>query len=130
MIKQHPTANNPFQYQSVKSHDKNTLLLPLLHTFNGLFSRTIWVSRHQKGKTILDSNQARDGGVLGWQWHQLDHMQTICTCSRQITTSTPHHSIFTDRMLFPMPNQLCQSIESNTRQNNTSLISITTRRRV
>jgi len=24
-------------------------------------------------------NEARDDGVLGWQWHQLDHMQTICT---------------------------------------------------
>ena len=20
-----------------------------------------------------------DDGVLGWQWHQLDHMETICT---------------------------------------------------
>ena len=34
---------------------------------------------YQKGKTSLDLNEARDGGVLGWQWHQLDHMQTICT---------------------------------------------------
>jgi len=24
-------------------------------------------------------NQSRDNGVLGWQWHQLDNMQTICT---------------------------------------------------
>jgi len=29
------------------------LLLPL-HPINGLFSRTTWVSRHQKGKTNLD----------------------------------------------------------------------------
>jgi len=50
----------------------------LLHPFNGLFSRTAWVSRYQKGKTSLDSNEARDDGFLGWQWHQLDHMQTIC----------------------------------------------------
>jgi len=28
---------------------------------------------------------------FGMQWHQQDHMQTIC---RQITTPTPHHSIF------------------------------------
>jgi len=47
--------------------------------FNGLFSRTTWISRHQKGKTSLDFNEARHDGVLGWQWHQLDHMQTICT---------------------------------------------------
>jgi len=60
---------------------RTTLLinqLPLLHPFNGLFSRTTWVSRYQKGKTSLDLNEARGDGVLGWQWHQLDHMQTIC----------------------------------------------------
>ena len=32
-------------------------------------------------------------------------------CSRQITTATPHHSIFTGWMLFLMPNQQCQSTE-------------------
>ena len=47
--------------------------------FNCLFSWTTWVSRYQKGKTSLDLNEARDDGVLGWQWHQLKHMQTICT---------------------------------------------------
>jgi len=51
----------------------------LLHQFSGLFSITTWVSRYQKGKTSLDSNEARDDGVFGWQWYQLDHMQTICT---------------------------------------------------
>ena len=55
------------------------LLLLLLHPFNGLFSRTIWVIRYQKDKISLDSNEARDDGVQGWQWQQLDHMQTICT---------------------------------------------------
>jgi len=31
--------------------------------------------------------------IMGWQWHQLNHMQIICT-SRQTdkTTPTPHHS--------------------------------------
>jgi len=55
------------------------LLLLLVHPFNGLFSTTTWVSRYHKGKTSLDLNEARDDGVLGRQWHQLDHMQTICT---------------------------------------------------
>ena len=55
------------------------LLLLLLHPFNGLFSKTSWNGRYQKGKTSLDLNEARDYGVLGWQWHQLDHMQTIFT---------------------------------------------------
>jgi len=27
------------------------------------FSRTAWVSRHQKGQTILDFNKERDDGV-------------------------------------------------------------------
>jgi len=44
----------------------------LLHPFNGLFSRTTWVSVYQKGKTSVDLNKARHDGVWGWQWHQLD----------------------------------------------------------
>jgi len=62
--------------------------------------------------TNLDLNKARDDGVLGWQRHQLDHMQTICTSlSRQITTPTPHQSMFTGRMLFQTPIRQCQSAE-------------------
>jgi len=37
------------------------------------------VSRYQKDETSLDLNEAKDDRVLGWQWHQLDYMQTICT---------------------------------------------------
>jgi len=37
-----------------------------LHPFNGLFSRTAWVSRYQKGKTSLDLNEARDDWVMEW----------------------------------------------------------------
>ena len=33
------------------------------HPVNGLFSRTTWVSRRQKGKTYLDFIEARDDGV-------------------------------------------------------------------
>ena len=33
--------------------------------FNGLFSRTTWVSRHHKGKTSLDLHEARDDGIMG-----------------------------------------------------------------
>ena len=61
------------------SSEEFILLLLLLHLFNGLFSRTTWVSQYQKGKTSMDLNEARDDGVLGWQWHRLHHMQTICT---------------------------------------------------
>jgi len=51
-----------------------------LHTFNHcLFSTTTGVSRYQKGKTSLDLN--------GINWHQLDHMQTICTSLHTNTLS-------------------------------------------
>jgi len=73
---------------------------------------TTWVSRYQKGKTSLDLYETRDDGVLGWQWHQLDYMQKkSAPRSRQITTPTPHHSVFTGRMLFLTTNQQCQSTE-------------------
>jgi len=36
------------------------LLLLLLQPLNGLFSRTTWVSRYQKGKTNLDFTVATD----------------------------------------------------------------------
>ena len=56
-------------------------------------------------------NEARDDGVSGCSgisW-------TICKQSaphfRQITTPTPHHSIFTGWMLFLTSNQQCQSSE-------------------
>ena len=45
-------------------------------SFNGLFSRTSWVSRRQKGKPfwiLLDQEMTE------WQWHQLDHMHIIFT---------------------------------------------------
>ena len=48
------------------------------HWFDGLFSKTTWVSQYQKGKSTLDFNEARDDGSLGWLWHQPDHMQTMC----------------------------------------------------
>ena len=43
----------------------------------------------RKGKTSLALNEARDDGVLGWQWHQLDHMKTICiSLQRDYDTNT------------------------------------------
>jgi len=52
------------------------ILLLLLHPFNGLFSRTTCVSQHQKGKEFWILLEQE---MIGWQWHQLDHMQIICT---------------------------------------------------
>jgi len=61
-------------------HQQPRLVLPISQQLtNRLQSRTTWVSQYQKGKTSLDLHKARYYGVLEWQWHQLDHMQTICT---------------------------------------------------
>ena len=82
----------------------------LCSPFNGLLSRTSCrVSRHRKGKPfwiLLEQEMMR------WQWHQLDHMQIICT-SRQTDNhaSTSPLSFFTGRMPFLPPNQQPQSIE-------------------
>jgi len=57
-----------------------------LQPFNGLFSRTTWVSRYQKGKTNLDFTGARDGE---WQWHQLGHMQVCTSLQTDNHASTP-----------------------------------------
>ena len=88
------------QCQSTEGIFNLLMLLLLLHLFNGLFSRTTWVSQYQKSKTSLYLNEARDNGVVGGQWHQLDHMQTIGTWLQ-----TDNH------MLFMTPNQQCQSTE-------------------
>jgi len=87
---------------------------------------TTWVSLYQKGKTSLDLYEARGDGVLGCSaisW-------TICkqSCSRQITTPTPHHSVFTGRVLFLMPYQQFQSTKkSKITNSNLSTISETDR---
>jgi len=83
-----------------------TLLLLLLHPFNGLFSGTTWVIRYQKGKTSLDLNEARDDGIFGCCGISRTICKQAAPHSRQITTPTPHHSILTGRMLFLMPNSV------------------------
>jgi len=40
------------------------------------FFRTTWVSRHQKGTPFWILLEPE---MMGWQWHQLDHTQIICT---------------------------------------------------
>jgi len=66
----------------------------LLHPFNGLFSRTAWVSWYQKGKTSLDLNVARDDGVVGFSgisWAICKQSPPHC---RQIPRTTHHHHFF------------------------------------
>jgi len=61
----------------------------LQHPLNSLFSWTNWVSRHQKGRTIWILMKRE---IMGWQWHQLDHMQIIYTLFQTDTMPVPHHS--------------------------------------
>jgi len=50
--------------------------------------------------------------MMAWQWHQLDHMQIICTSLQtDIHISTSSLKYFTGQMLFMMTNQQCQSTE-------------------
>ena len=61
-----------------------------LQPFNGLFSRTTWVSRYQIGKTNLDLLEQETVSGSGISW-------AICKSasrSRQITVPVPHHSNF------------------------------------
>ena len=46
---------------------------------------------------------------FGMQWHQLDHMQTICTSLQTDNHTNTSSLIFTGQVLFLTPNQLCQS---------------------
>jgi len=51
---------------------------------------------------------------MGWQWQQLDRMHIICTLLQiDNHTSTSSLKFFTSWMLFLMPNQQCQSTDSN-----------------
>jgi len=54
--------------------------------FNGPLSGTTRVSRYQKGKTNLDSTEARDSE---WQWHQLGNMQVCTALQTNNHASTP-----------------------------------------
>ena len=68
------------------------------HLFNGRCSRKIWISQQQKGRTILDSTEARDDG---WHCHQLDHIQIICTSLQPDNhISTLSLRFFTGRLPF------------------------------
>jgi len=48
--------------------------------------------------------------MMGWQWNYLDHMKVICSF---FAPRSKQHVITTGWMLFLMPNQQCQSTESN-----------------
>jgi len=67
------------------------------------------VSWHQKGRTILDFNKARDNEVAMASDGQ--HANHLHLAPDRYHTAL-HHLVSTGWMLFLMPKQQCQSIES------------------
>ena len=66
---------------------------------------------HSLTHTSLDLNEAREDGVLRWQWQQLDHTQIICPLLQTDNHTNTSSLNFTGPMLFLTPNQRCQSSE-------------------
>jgi len=48
--------------------------------------------------------------MMGWQWHQLDRMQIICTSLQTDNHASTSSRIFTGRTLFLTPNQTGNTI--------------------
>jgi len=72
------------------------------------FFQTTWVSRHQKGKPFWILLELE---MMGWQWHQLDHMQSFAPRFRQITMQVPHPLGFYRPGALPAAQQQRQSTE-------------------
>ena len=105
---QHPRSIFPgIAAGNIMAYCNAVALTVLQQPFNGLFSRTTWVSRYQKGKTYLDFTAARDSE---WQWHQLGRMQVCTSLQTDSHASTPP-MFFTGWMSFLPPNQQHQSTE-------------------
>jgi len=65
------------------------------------------VSQYQKGKTNLDSTEARDSE---WQWHQLGQIQ-VCTLLETDSHASNSPLSFYRPDAVPAANQQCQSTE-------------------
>ena len=61
------------------------------HPLYGFLSKTTLVAGTRKIKPVWILIKQK---MMGWQWHQLDHMQIICISLQTDTTPAPHHSIF------------------------------------
>jgi len=56
--------------------------------------------------------------MMGWQSHQLDHMQIICTSLHTDNHASISSLNFTGGMLFQMPNQQYQNTEGTDKLDN------------
>ena len=70
-----------------------------------------WVSRHQKDKPFWI---LREQEMLGWQWHELDHMQIICTSLQTDNrASTPITQFLEARCLSCHPTNGIKALKAN-----------------
>jgi len=59
--------------------------------------------------------------MMGWQWHQQEHMQVLCSLIQSDNhASTLSLNFYTGWMLFLMLSQQCQSTEGKLRGKKTS----------
>jgi len=73
---------------------------------------TTWESGNQKGRTVLEINEARDDGMaVVSAGPYANHLHLLQTDNN---ASTHHSNFVTGRMLFLMLSQQCQSIEGST----------------
>jgi len=82
-----------------------------LHTFNGPFSGTSWVSQYLKGKTNPDFTEARDSEQ---QWHQLGHMQVCTSLQTDNHASTPPLSFLQAGCPFCRPTNSVKALKAQT----------------
>jgi len=74
----------------------------LLHYYYIHLTAFFQDNQQQKGKSLWILLEQE---MMGWQWHQLDHMQIICTSLQTGNQdSTSPLSFFTDRMPLLPPN--------------------------
>jgi len=100
-------ANNS-GHNSTFNNTKHFACNNILLLFNGLFSRTTWISQHQKGKPFWILLQQE---MMVCQWHQLDHMQIICTSLQTDNHARTSPLSFTCPIPLLLPNQQCQNTE-------------------
>jgi len=56
---------------------------------------------------------------MGWQWHQLDHMQIICTSLQTDNHASTSPLVFTGWMPFLSPNHSVKAPKNIAKINNT-----------
>jgi len=87
----YPTKGEKIMLAIVTRMTLTQVIFLYTRPFNGHFSGTTRVSRHQKGKTNLDFTEARDSE---WHWHQLSIMQVCISLQTNNNASTPPLSFY------------------------------------